>query len=265
MWSGLYTFPWRQGNRGVWFYLGLNFSLLACIAAVMVLCMHTGGVVMIAVPLLIPVMGFIFFWTGIYTSSCFLAAVEDTAAGNDDVTWPKSGGLVDGLGKLFFFVWLGGCGLIPVGIFWVANGGMESPNDFTWVWSLLPGLILFPVQLLSVLTVGAWWAVLDRRIIVGLLTTPRALILMCLPPLVLIIPCIWLGQHIILHHNLLVAAAAGFVWSAFMLIYARILGRTGWLLIGTGVRKKGTKKLRRPRLEASQAGWGESPEEVSFV
>jgi hypothetical protein len=258
MWSGLYTFPWHQANLGVWFWLGLNFSVLACIAAVMVLILHEGGVVLIAIPLLIPVMGFIFFWTGIYASGCFLAAVEDTAAGNVEVTWPKSGGLLDGLGKLFFFVWLGGCGLIPVGVFWVANGGMEAPGDFTWVVALLPGLLLFPVQLLSVLTAGSWWALLDRRIIVGLLTRPRALILMCIPPLVLVVPCIWLGQQIVVRGNLLLAVVAGFVWSAFMLIYARILGRTGWLLTSTGAKKKnGKRKSRRPKLAASQPGWGD--------
>jgi hypothetical protein len=266
MWSGLYTFPWREGNRGVWFCLGLNFSILALIAAVMALILQIGGLVLIAIPLLLPVMGFIFFWTGIYASGCFLAAVEDTAAGNDQVTWPKGGGLVDGLGKLAFFVWLGGCSLIPVGIFWVANGGLEAPHDFTWVWAVLPGLVLFPVQLLSVLTVGSWWAILDRRIIIGLLTTPRALLLMCLPPLVLIVPCTWLAQQIALRGNLLLAVAAGFVWSAFMLVYARILGRTGWLLIGTGAKRKTSKKKsRQPRLETTQAGWGDTPDQSGYV
>jgi hypothetical protein len=266
LWSGLYTFPWRKANAGVWFYLSLNFSLLAVIFTTFALLVEIGGVAMIAIPLLLPVMGFIFFWTGIYAASCFLAIVEDTAAGNDQVAWPKGGGLVDGLGKFIVFLWLGGSGLIPVWIFWVAGGGMAATDDFFWVVAVLPGIVLFPVQLLSVLTAGSWWSLLDRRIIVGLLTKPLALMLMCVPPLILITPCIWLGQLIIVRANFPVAIVAGFVWAAFLLIYARILGRTGWLLIGTGLKKKsGKKRPRRPKLEASQAGWGDSPEESGQV
>jgi hypothetical protein len=266
LWSGLYTFPWRKRNVGVWFYLGLNLSLLAVILTTFALLIEIGGVAMIGIPLLLPVMGFIFFWSGIYASGCFLAVVEDTSAGNDEVTWPRDGGLVDGLGKFVFFLWLGGCGLAPVWIFWVAHGGVTATNDFSWVVAVLPGVLLFPIQLLSVLTAGSWWSLIDLRIVGGLLTKPRALFLMCLPPVALITPCIWIAQLIVVRANFPVAIVAGFIWSAFTLIYARILGRTGWLLTGIGLGAKAIRKTpRRRKLEVGQSGWGEGPDESDSV
>jgi hypothetical protein len=261
LWDGIYTFPWRPANLGVWFFLALNFSFLAVLVMAMVLLLATGGVVTIGVPLLIPLLGLGCFWTGIYASGCFLALVEDTAAGNDQVVWPKGGGLVDGLGRFLYLLWLGGCGFIPALVFWVAGGEVGSTEDLTWVLSVMPGLVLFPVELLSALTADSWWILLDRRIVIGFLRKPHALMLVCLPALALIVPCLWLTRLVIIRANLLAALGAGLGWATFLLLYGRLLGRAGWILIGSGFKQKSSRsKARRPRVQVSTSPGGWDPE-----
>jgi hypothetical protein len=261
LWTGLYGFPWRQENLGVWFYLGVNFSLLAIIGTAMLLLFILGGAYMIGVPLLLPFAGFVFFWTGIYVTTCFLAIVEDTAAGNDQVSWPKGGGLIDGLGKLVFCLWMGGCSFAPVALIWMTQWDKVAQVDLGLILALLPGLVLFPIQLLSVLTADSWWKLIDSRVVFGLLRKPSALFLMCVPSLILLTPCVWLNQMLLNQPNFLVAVGSGFVWSAFVLIYGRILGRTGWILTDGGVRKRlGKKKPRLPKTMSSQPGWGHDDE-----
>src|ERR671936_2922622 len=47
-----------------------------------------------------------------YAAHSFLTAVEDTAAGNDEVRWPHDP-LVDWAWKLFYLVWLAAVWLVP--------------------------------------------------------------------------------------------------------------------------------------------------------
>ena len=246
LWEGIYTFPWRPGNLGVWLFLGFDFSLFALMATAVVALLDVGGPAMIGVPLLLPAMAIVFFWAGMYASGCFLAIVEDTAAGNDRVAWPKGGGLLDGLGRFVYLFWLGGCGFCPVGIFWLA-GGSVAADDWGWVIALIPGLIFFPLQLLSALSAGSWWMVFDRRVVAGLLQKPQALVLMVLPALVLMVPCFWLGRQIMTHVSFALVPVAGLTWSAVFLIYARLLGRVGWIL--TGGKARSPKKIRNTKSE----------------
>ncbi len=280
LWSGLYTFPWRPENLGVWFFQALNFSLLAVLVTAMILLFQAGGVVRIGVPLLIPVVTFVFFWTGIYASGCFLANVEDTAAGNDQVTWPKGGGLLDGLGRFTYLMVIAGISLIPVGLIitaapetasvsghpGVADGHGHPPDaapglSLWWLLPLTPWVLLFPILLLSSLTSGFWWSVLDGRIVGGLLRRPGALFLACVPSLVLTGVSVGLAQSVLLRPNFAVAAGAGFVWSAALLIYGRLLGRAGWIL--SEARRRGKRRPPKPYKGKAEpvagAGWGELP------
>jgi hypothetical protein len=286
LWSGLYTFPWRPENLGVWFFQALNFSLLAVIVTAMNLLYQAGGVVRIGVPLLIPVVTFVFFWTGIYASNCFLANVEDTAAGNDRVSWPEGGGLLDGLGRFAYLMLIAGISLIPVillvttatetassvgGRPGVADGPGHPPGSapglsLGWVLPLTPWVLLFPILLLSSLTAGIWWSVLDGRIVGGLFRRPGALFLVCVPSLVVIGLSVGLAQSVLLRPNFALAAGAGFVWSAALLLYGRLLGRAGWIL-SEARRTQGRGKRRPPKPYKGKAepvggaGWGELPAE----
>jgi hypothetical protein len=255
LWSGIYTFPWHQANLGVWFFQALNFSFMSLLVVVMLLFFDAGGVLVIGVILVIPMVALAFFWSGIYATNCFISNVEETAAGNNHVSWPKGGGLLDGMGKFIYLLWIIFCSAIPV-IFIAAaqrvsggstvssgkpgalNGGhpaaIPPTFDMEWLVPLLPWLLLFPVLLLSSLKGGWWWHVLDGNIAGGILRKPKALFLICVPPAFLIFPSVWLAQSIIVQRSISLAALSGLLWSTALLIYGRLLGRAGWILVGQG-------------------------------
>jgi hypothetical protein len=258
-WSGLYLFPWRPENLVVWFFMGLNLSVLALAGTAMRALLEVGGVVVIGVVLLIPFMGLVFLWSGIYGSTCFLATVEETAAGNDRVNWPKGGGLIDGLGKFIYALWLTACGGIPAILFWIAGARGATPGDPTWLLPMLPGAILFPIVLLSALTAHSWWNLLEIKIVGGLIRKPGTLVLTTLPGLIMLLPCLWLAYSIVITPNFFLALGAGWVWAAFFLIYGRLLGRTGWMLTWTGAKAR-KRRPKRVRAETTQPAWGGTDE-----
>ncbi len=251
LFSGIYTFPWRPSNLIVWLANGLNFSVLALIASGIVYLFEQGGHMLIGVPILLSGAGVVFAWAGMYLANCFLAVVEDTANGNDAVTWPKSGGLLDGLGKFFYVLWIVGCAVIATALVWIARGASISSEDLGWVVSLLPFLILFPVLILSALAADAWWMLLDGKIIWNFLKKPHALALVIVPPLVLLSLCVYWTAQLAQQASILLPFGIGFAWATFVLLYGRILGRAGWILTESGVRKKSRHKSK-PRARTKQ-------------
>jgi hypothetical protein len=282
LWSGIYTFPWHQGNLGVWFFQALNFSFMSLLVVVMLLFFDSGGVLLIGVILVIPMVALAFFWSGMYAANCFIANVEETAAGNNRVSWPKGGGLLDGLGKFIYLLWIIFCSAIPV-IFIAAaqrasGGSTVSPGkpgavhphavppslNMEWLVPLLPWLLLFPILLLSSLKGGWWWHVLDGNIAGGIFRKPKALFLVCVPPAFLIFPSVWLAQSIIVQRNISLAALSGLLWSTALLIYGRLLGRAGWVLTDQGDPiSQSRKKPRKSTAQVAEAQvdlWGGVPE-----
>jgi hypothetical protein len=263
LWEGIYSFPLREDNLGVWLFLTLNFTLLAVMATAIRWLLGAGGVLLIGVLLLIPLIGFIGFWAGTYAANCFLAIVEETAAGNVRVAWPKGAGIVDGLGRFLFLVWIAACSCLPGGALSLNTGPVEV-GSLPWLVLSVPlWVVCFPVLLLSALTAGLWWKLLDARIVGGLLTRPLALGLMVVPGVVLMAPCFWLAHAIIAHADFLLALAAGPIWAMILLIYGRLLGRVGWMLMDGVARKKPGKKKHRPTgAETRQPAWGEVSDPV---
>jgi len=257
LWSGIYAFPWRPNNLGVWFFQALNFSLMSFLIVGMLKFLDAGGAMIIGVVLIIPMVALAFFWSGIYATNCFIANVEETAAGNDLVAWPRGGGLLDGFGKFFYLLWIIFCSAIPV-IFIVAaqyaaggntvasgkpgvlHNGLAAPDSSAirlgWLVPVMPWVLLFPILLLSSLKGGWWWHVLDGKIAGGIFRKPRALFLVCIPSVLLILPSVYLAQALIVGRSFSYAFLSGILWSSALLIYGRLLGRAGWIIIGQGTR-----------------------------
>jgi len=245
LWDGVYTFPWRPDNLAVWLVLTLTFGLLAILATAAVALAEAGSVLLIGVILLIPLILIIGIWTGMYASGCFFAVIEETVAGNDQVSWPSGGGIGEGLGKVAYLLWLGGCSGIVAVLLWLAASGAAPEDDLWWLVSLLTWALLFPVVLFSSMAASSRWLLLEKDTLLGFLMKPRLVLLMLVASLVLLIPVAWVGYRALAGVNFLAAAACGPLGATVFLIYGRLLGRVGWVLTQAPSRTKGSAKKRR--------------------
>src|SRR5262249_17501850 len=109
-------------------------------------------------------------------------------------------------------------------------------------------MFVFPVVLLSSLThdsgVKFWHPDVGR----GLLGRPHVFAVLYLASAVLLAVGGVLGYLTIMELQLYLLPITGFTWSACVLIYGRLLGRVGWILVGdeeaAGPRRKRRKKRR---------------------
>jgi len=119
-------------------------------------------------------------------------------------------------------------------------------------WSLVPSTILvFPIVLLCVLANNSWWMLGNREVLRNLLLRPHVLLILYLMSVLLLSPCVALGYLTIIDygHFIFLAPLTGFVWSACLLVYGRLLGRVGWII--TGGQELANRKARRRRKTAS--------------
>jgi hypothetical protein len=234
LFQGLYTFPWRPANLFVWLFLALDFSIVTGLISVMVFLWEAGGLAQVGIPLLAPVACVAFIWIGIYASNCLLAVVEETASGNDRVSWPEGANIIEGIGKLLYLLWLLACCSIPMLAVWQSGVSISASawwqRDPWWVLIAVPWVILFPLLFLSSLAANSRWALLHSKILLGLVWKPQVLLLIWVVPLALVGLCLYLGSRLFVRPNLWLAAGIGLAWSAALLIYGRLLGRAGWML-----------------------------------
>jgi hypothetical protein len=259
-WQGLYGFPWRSGNLGVWVVLSFDFTVLAFLAWAMIILHEIGGIVEIAIPVLIVAAAIVGFWTGVYFAPHFLAIVEETAAGNDEIVWPGGAGLLDGIGKLVYLVVLLFLASLPVVA--LAALGVFPPETQTvpdWVWYAAPSLVLFPIFCLSSLTAGSPWLILERRLLARVVRRPQTLFLVYGPGTLLMAACAGTVWWMLIWPRLVTILVLGLVWSAALMIHGRLLGRTGWLL-GREIERKKPAHKRRQKAKALTGGWGGAEE-----
>jgi hypothetical protein len=238
LWEGIYTFPWYPRNLGVWLYLALDFGMIAVLITIMGMIYEVreglGGSFM---ALIIPAVAIASLWTGTYSSGCFLALVEETAAGSHDISWPEGANIIENLGKFIYLNWLSACCLIPGLAFWVLGPDLQWSDSVWWAYPTLSWVVCFPLLLFSSLAGHIRWILLDWRVLWGLLSKPQALFLMYAPLAAAVAICGGLGLWIFLVPSFLQAAWVGLVWSAALIIYGRALGRAGWIITQQGRRR----------------------------
>jgi hypothetical protein len=261
LWWGVYGFPWHASGLRAWFLFGVGLSLVAVMGGALhyVLDLYLAsdlgrGGIWIRV-LILYTKGFVLFllWTGAYAGSFFLATIQDTAAGSHEVGWPD-----DSLWEKFFtffsLIWIFLCAAVPLGI---AATPLQSTLGFAvFGWSLIPSTILvFPVVLLCALANNSLWLFWNTDVLLNLLWRPHVLLLVYVMSALLLGPCVALGYWTIMDYQqfLFLAPVTGFVWSACLLIYGRLLGRVGWIITGGHelAHREARRRRKRKRLPAS--------------
>lgn len=206
-----------------------------------------------------------------YASHSFLLVVQETAAGNDKVIWPDEP-WHDRIGKFFSLACLLAFWLLP------AYYMLSLFDRVAWFVPVAYGVLwlLFPVSLLSLLSAPAPWMILRPRVLWRLLCHARALVvfyavtglvlLLCtclfgaavflgrveLPPVEVDDKSERLGELleiVVLLGQIFVLPVAALGLAAGLLLYARLLGRLGWLLHGDDLRhRRGAPKSRLPAM-----------------
>ncbi len=266
LWAGIYTFPFQLHNVKVWMILTICGIMLAFIA-----CGFAGMTVLIAsIPpgqeLFGParmiyqggryIYGALFIFTVIMSvapSMYFVVAIEDTAAGNDEVEWPNDV-WYDFVGKFFFMVWVLGCCAALATVFWLLLALVVPISGILW-WALtlLTAFMLFPIPLYSAMIAGSPFVLIHPLFLLRLFQKPLAGLALYVHSLVLLVPCLGLGLWMVVSLSWWVAPIVGVIWATCLLCYARALGRVGYVLAEERNRvvKKKKRKKHRVRREAA--------------
>lgn len=222
-----------------------------------------GAPEVIAFMMLLVLQGIVGFYVLSYAGHAFLTVVQETAAGNDEVTWPDET-LFDRFWRVFYLAWVAVCAAIPAVIVWpLLFGLLPKGNDALKV--VLGGApvlwLTFPLCLLSSLSAGAFWMLLNPGLFRRAVKRPGSLVLFYGQSAIVWFGCVALFSVSVLRGGaagtlVLVAAPAA---AAGLLIYARLLGRLGWVISRARVieaRKPRAKK--RPRQVRVEDPWADS-------
>lgn len=161
-----------------------------------------------------------------YAAHCFLVVVENTAAGNDEVTWPDEP-FLDWFWKVFYLVWLAGLG---VGLIWwpvrrlqLANDELKLPMQI--LAAVLGAWLLFPICLLSSLSANSVWAIVRWPVLRQLARNPGATAVFYGTSAALLAGGALLGAIGVIGSPWWLLIGVGPLLAAALLIHARLLGR----------------------------------------
>ena len=231
--SGVFEFPWYRDTLPRWLYL--TIGLLAwgefVIGALSLLGVGSsegiGSIAVVAIGFMVLPIMWITIWTFSYTTSCLLAVVQQTAAGNDVIAWPDETWR-ERFWKLLYVVYL----LVFAA---PAGAGVEAltrltrlQSDFFGIPGCVTVFVLFPFILLSSLESDTQWAPATLRILLSLVTHAWCWIVFYAGTALLAAPLLALVVYGYFRHPFWTAALAAPSLAALVLIYARLLGRLGW-------------------------------------
>lgn len=236
--EGLITFPLRIANLKPLIYLSIWFMILGFQCGLMRLILENGGMMAVVAA---GVIGLGMIWVvilaGSYAANVFLGILQDTAAGNDEVTYP------DYDWKVAFFqflriAWVFGLSVVPFMFLGSCLG--------TWTALMVASIIgaaTFPVCLLCSLASDSWIKIIDGQLLARFAKKPQALIIIYVYSVILAVLCVGVFWSTV--WTIPLAPIMGIVWAAGLLFYGRLLGRAGYVLTYEK-RKKRKKKKRRP-------------------
>jgi hypothetical protein len=242
MWWGVYGFPWYLQNLFRWFLYGLGLSMVALCLAVVHWVGEEGLAWQIALAFIKGAVWFL-IWTGAFACDFFLATIQQTAAGYERVKAPDDSIKEKALNFLFV-AWLVIYAAIPVGAVLFPLKQFVGTKIFGL--GVLPAVVfVFPWMLLCGLTNGSSLNVWNRDVVVRMLRHPHVVLTLYLASALLFAPCVVLGYLTIGWLQYYLAAPAGFVWAACLMIYGRLLGRVGYIITDPELAEPRRKKLKK--------------------
>jgi hypothetical protein len=199
------------------------------------------------------------FFVIAYAAHCFFLVIEDTASENDEVIWPDEP-LYDWILKGLYLVSLVAIWLAPLGILsriLKVNGA--APLLFS-SWLVLAFALLwlfFPISVLSAMSAQSKWVLLRWAIVRDVLRVPIASAVLYLVSGLMLLTLIGLAALSFAGSLFWLPVVFGPLAAFCLLVYARLIGRIGWLLGRLRPRKK---KIPSVRTMATESVDLENPE-----
>jgi hypothetical protein len=247
--DGVWSFPWRAGNRLGWFWISIGFTILT-LQIWLILFVAQAGMVGIFVAGLIGVGAlWVTIWTYSFAGAALLNIVTFTAAGSDAVQWPD-----DGWREWFF------ASLRPAYYYLVAMVaawplfliGLGVPG---W---LLAAEIIFPAFLFSGLASLSFMNFLHPQVMKMIGQKIHLYAIMSILNVLLWAAAGTLSYYAFQYILLvpLAGIANGYAW----VVYSRLLGRMAYTLAyELPGKKKKRKKKKPPAGEPEPASPDDSP------
>lgn len=229
MFSGVFLFPLQAHARQRWLYMTMGLWVAGTVAAFAFSSLEGsfGGIVGVAA--LGIVVFFALAWTLLLASACLVSVTRETAAGIDVVDqWPES----DWREWLWEGLILLDVGLISGGVVYLVSQLFERMPAIEPLLADMAGLVggalVLPMLLLSIFDNGTIFPPFSWPVFRSVLLRPHYWLLFHLETLLLlagIVSLLWLGMQQTLYLRVFVGAPLA---AAYVLIYARLLGRLAW-------------------------------------
>jgi hypothetical protein len=252
-----FIFPWSDPlSLRAWLTLGVGMTIIAVLGAFLAYLVGFGFTIemgeLMLIGLILVFKAFIVFfgWTAGYAAVDFLAVINDTSLGNRDIHWPEES-LLERLLRVAYLVWVILWSLMPALPLMIAGRMFVPDGALRWSILPLPIVLFFPFMLLGALGNDSWLFI-NGEVWLALLKKPLALGVTCVGSAALLCACLWLGHEVMGAGRYSLAPAAGFAWSASLLIYARQLGYLAWIATNADDRPRRRKRKRKRMRESDE-------------
>ena len=227
--SNVFGFPLQGSVIGQWLLIAGGFTVLALINLLLVSMylaassLVSGAMAFIALPA---------FWIGLwvlsYTAACFFVVVQETGAGNNEIREWMEGGWKEWAAELFCLLYVAA---LPMIVAWP----IVKLSGYTYAEAAIPLLaiefLFFPFALLSALEQDSVWLPFSRPVLVSLAKAFDGWFIFFTLSAILFAACGGLVMLSLQTGSLALAFVIGPVFSAAVLIYGRLIGRLGWLIL----------------------------------
>ena len=226
--SGVFTYPWRPQSLLPWVILTIGIAFCGVTGLLVLAGLYSGSQ---GGTLMAGFLGLAWIWlailTGSYAAACLFAVTETTAYNFDEpYDWPEP----DWRERFFHFLWIGWClGLTVALIVTPASLIAESTQDRALIVAISTA-ILFPIFVLSTLETnslsplsGPVWTSLAREATAWITFYMLSGLIMGGSGFVTI--------ELYRRLGILAVVLLAPIWSACVLIYARLLGRLAWRIM----------------------------------
>jgi DNA-directed RNA polymerase subunit RPC12/RpoP len=240
--SGVCTFPWQGANLTRWvaiaFGLSVTGELLVATVENMRGGMRLGALLLPILSMFSAVMALLTFS---FVAPCFLAAVQDTADGFDEV---QESSLPEWDQWFFSFF-----SMLNV---WMLAGAIGFP--LTLFEPIGPAaipvctMLLFPVLLLSAMECESFLVPFSPPILASLMRAWWAWLIFYLLTTVLVVGWFAVASWAIAFAPYLLVLVLAPALAAVMLIYARLLGRLGWCITGSPAAPQEARSAASPAI-----------------